>query len=81
MTSGTALLELLKAQNKETPHRHKHESSHLEATFRAFQLGLKFNPHIKMAILRRRFELLTVLELGSKPDPKQFPNAVQVEHI
>ena len=46
----------------------------LGASFQAFRNGIKTNPHVDMAIMRRRFALLTVLEKGTQPDPVKFRN-------
>jgi len=44
----------------------------LTKSFDAFVEGVKSNPHVGTAILRRRFELLTVLERGTHPDPAKY---------
>ena len=60
-SDGKALKELIQsAQDLST------EGLSLEKAFETFRGALVLNPHVKMAILRRRFELLTVLERGSK---------------
>jgi len=41
-------------------------------SFQAFQEGILSNSHVNTAILRRRYELLTVLERGTTPDPAKY---------
>lgn len=58
---GKALKKLIKSAQDLSM-----EGLSLEKAFETFRGALVLNPHVSMAILRRRFELLTVLERGSK---------------
>lgn len=51
----------------------------LAQAFEEFQQGLTTNPHVLTAILRRRFQLLSVLENGTHPKPGAFPNGSEVK--
>jgi len=53
---------------------------HVETSiFEAFCDGIRRNPHVQTAILRRRFALLTVLEQGTLADPTRTPKGSVVQ--
>jgi hypothetical protein len=79
---GNTLEELSKPHEKQNKGTKKKQNQQqliderlgLDVSFQSFREGIKTNPHVNMAILRRRFALLTVLERGTQPDSAKFPN-------
>mmetsp|Transcript_1238 Transcript_1238/g.2394 ORF Transcript_1238/g.2394 Transcript_1238/m.2394 type:complete len:1459 (+) Transcript_1238:3-4379(+) len=72
LTSGSALKKLVKNALS------VQEELSLGSAFEAFRQGLRSNPHVNVAILRRRFQLLSVLENGTQPDVAKFPRGCVV---